>query len=207
MNENASENLQIRGRLSTADYALIALFAAVMAVCSWISIPATVPFTMQTFGVFLTVGLLGGKRGTLAILVYLLLGSVGAPVFSGFTGGIGHVLGPTGGYMVGFLAIGILYILFEKLSAGERFRGKTGSCSRRTARRTLWEAITLILGLFICYAIGTAWFLFIYTGQNGAVSLGTVLGWCVFPFIIPDLVKLALALAVGRRIRRSGLFL
>ena len=189
------------------DLVLIGVFAALLAVFSWISIPTVIPFTLQTFGVFLALTLLGGKRGTLAILVYLLLGAVGLPVFSGFTGGFGRILGTTGGYMVGFLAIGILYILFEKLSAGERFRGKTGSCSRRTARRTLWEAITLILGLFICYAIGTAWFLFIYTGQNGAVSLGTVLGWCVFPFILPDLVKLALALAVGRRIRRSGLFL
>ena len=189
------------------DLVLIGVFAALLAVFSWISIPTVIPFTLQTFGVFLALTLLGGKRGTLAILVYLLLGAVGLPVFSGFTGGFGRILGTTGGYMVGFLAIGILYILFEKLSAGERFRGKTGSCSRRTARRTLWEALTLILGLFICYAIGTAWFLFIYTGQNGAVSLGTVLGWCVFPFILPDLVKLALALAVGRRIRRSGLFL
>ena len=189
------------------DLVLIGVFAALLAVFSWISIPTVIPFTLQTFGVFLALTLLGGKRGTLAILVYLLLGAVGLPVFSGFTGGFGRILGTTGGYMVGFLAIGILYILFEKLSAGERFRGKTGSCSRRTARRTLWEAITLILGLFICYAIGTAWFLFIYTGQDGAVSLGTVLGWCVFPFILPDLVKLALALAVGRRIRRSGLFL
>ena len=102
-------------RLGTKDIALTALFVAVMAVCSWISIPATVPFTLQTFGVFLSVGLLGGKRGSLAVLVYLLLGAVGLPVFSGFTGGIGHLLGPTGGYIIGFIFSALLMWLAERL--------------------------------------------------------------------------------------------
>ena len=64
-----------------------ALGAAFISVCSWITIPGTVPFTLQTFGIFLTVGLLGGKRGSMAVLVYILLGAAGIPVFSGFTGG------------------------------------------------------------------------------------------------------------------------
>ena len=75
-------------RGKTYDMVYIAVFAVVMAICSWISIPATVPFTLQTFGVFLAVGVLGGKRGTLSILVYILLGAVGVPVFAGFSGGI-----------------------------------------------------------------------------------------------------------------------
>ncbi|MBQ6455597.1 MAG: biotin transporter BioY [Mogibacterium sp.] len=185
MNENASENLQIRGRLSTADYALIALFAAVMAVCSWISIPATVPFTMQTFGVFLTVGLLGGKRGTLAILVYLLLGSIGAPVFSGFTGGIGHILGPTGGYMVGFILTALLMWLAEHLF------GKSVPSL----------AVSMVLGLIVCYAFGTAWFMNVYTKSTGDIGLMTALGWCVFPYIIPDVIKIVLALLLTKRLR------
>ena len=73
-------------RGKTYDMVYIAVFAVVMAICSWISIPATVPFTLQTFGVFLAVGVLGGKRGTLSILVYILLGAVGVPVFAGFSG-------------------------------------------------------------------------------------------------------------------------
>ena len=77
------------GRSKTYDLVYIAVFAVVMAVCSWISIPAQVPFTLQTFGVFMAVGVLGGKRGTLAVLVYVLLGAVGVPVFAGFSGGIG----------------------------------------------------------------------------------------------------------------------
>ena len=76
-------------KTKTYDLAYIAIFAVVMAVCSWISIPMTVPFTLQTFGVFMAVGVLGGKRGTLAVLVYILLGVVGVPVFAGFSGGIG----------------------------------------------------------------------------------------------------------------------
>ena len=80
------------GRSKTYDLVYIAVFAVVMAVCSWISIPAQVPFTLQTFGVFMAVGVLGGKRGTLAVLVYVLLGAVGVPVFAGFSGGIGALL-------------------------------------------------------------------------------------------------------------------
>ena len=72
--------------LNTKDIAMIAVCSAVMAICSWISIPAAIPFTLQTFGVFLTIGLLGGRNGNLSVLVYLLLGAVGLPVFAGFSG-------------------------------------------------------------------------------------------------------------------------
>lgn len=99
--------------------AYIALFAVVMAVCSWISIPILeVPYTLQTFAVFLAVGVLGGKRGTLAVLVYILLGAVGVPVFAGFTGGLGYLLGNTGGYIIGFLFTALLMWLLEALLAG-----------------------------------------------------------------------------------------
>ena len=85
--------------LQTRDLAYVAVCAVLMAVCSWISIPAAVPFTLQTFAVFCSLGFLGGKRGTAAILVYLLLGALGIPVFAGFSGGIGILFGTTGGYL------------------------------------------------------------------------------------------------------------
>ena len=87
--------------MKTRDMALCALFAALLAVCAWLVIPiGDVPFTLQTFGVFAALGLLGGKRGTIAIAVYLLLGAVGAPVFAGFKGGPGALFGATGGCLL-----------------------------------------------------------------------------------------------------------
>ena len=87
-------------KTKTYDLAYIAIFAVLIAICSWISIPMTVPFTLQTFGVFMAVGVLGGKRGSLAVLVYILLGAIGVPVFAGFSGGLGILLNNTGGYMM-----------------------------------------------------------------------------------------------------------
>ena len=81
----------------------VGLFTAVLVICSWLSIPATVPFTLQTLAIFLSAGLLGTRKSVAVVIVYLLLGAAGVPVFSGFRGGIGAILGPTGGYMIGFI--------------------------------------------------------------------------------------------------------
>lgn len=172
-------------KFRTIDLAFIAVGAALIAICSWISIPLTVPFTLQTFAVFFILAALGGKRGTFSILVYILLGAIGVPVFAGFSSGIGVLLGNTGGYILGFLLSGIVYLVLTKLF-GERLPV---------------QIIALVLGLALCYAFGTAWFMVVYTKANGAVGLGTVLSWCVFPFILPDLVKLALALTIARRVQ------
>jgi len=173
--------------LQTGDLAYVAVCAVLMAVCSWISIPATVPFTLQTFAVFCSLGILGGKRGTAAILVYLLLGALGVPVFAGFSGGIGILFGTTGGYLLGFILMGLIYWLGERLS--------------RNSRGV--RIISMILGLLLCYAFGTAWFMFVYARQSGVIALGTALAWCVIPFLLPDLVKLSLALLLSGRLRRA----
>ncbi len=169
------------------DLAYVAVCAALMAVCSWISIPATVPFTLQTFAVFCSLGLLGGRRGTAAILVYLLLGALGVPVFAGFSGGIGILFGTTGGYLLGFILMGLVYWLGERLSMDSRNI----------------RIISMIVGLLLCYAFGTAWFMFVYARQTGAIALGTALAWCVVPFLLPDLVKMALALLLSGRLRKA----
>lgn len=173
-------------RSKTSDMVYIAVFAVLMAICSWISIPMAVPFTLQTFGVFIAVGILGGKRGTLAVLVYILLGAVGLPVFSGFNGGIGVLLNTTGGYIIGFLFSALAMWGIEHLFG----------------RKPIVQIISMVIGLVICYAFGTAWFMVVYMRTNEAVGLGTVLGWCVIPFIIPDLVKIALAFVLSRRLRQ-----
>ena len=95
----------------TSDLTQTAICAALIAVCSWISVPAPVPFTLRTFGVFCVLGILGGKRGTAAVLLFLLLGAAGLPVFAGFNGGIGALLGATGGYLLGFVFIGLICLL------------------------------------------------------------------------------------------------
>lgn len=178
-------NTGLNQKLGTRDFAAAALFAAVMAICSWISIPATVPFTMQTFGVFLTVGLLGGKRGSLAIIVYLLLGAVGVPVFSGFAGGLGYMMGATGGYIVGFLFSALLMWAIEKLFG-----------------RGIWVlTASMAAGLIVCYAFGTAWFLIVYSKNTGPIGLTAALSWCVIPYIIPDVLKIALASMLTRKLR------
>ena len=175
-------------RFSAKDIAYIAVFTALLAVCSWIAIPMPwgVAYTLQTLGVFLAVGVLGGKRGTLAVVVYLLLGAMGVPVLSGFQGGTAALLGPTGGYIAGFLFSALVMWMLEKL----------------LGRSLPALALSMVLGLAVCYAFGTVWYMAVYTRSNGAVALGTVLGWCVVPYIIPDLVKIGLAVGLSNRLQK-----
>ena len=171
--------------LRTLDMAYIALFAVLMAVCAWITVPMTVPFTLQIFAVFAALATLGGRRGTYAVAVYLLLGAVGLPVGAGFQGGLGWLLGTTGGYIVGFLCIALIYWLI-------------------TAR--LGESLPVsiaasVLGLLVCYLFGTAWFMAVYARFTGPVGIMTALGWCVFPYVVPDLLKLVLAVTLSQRVK------
>ena len=175
----------VRKTWRTVDLAYMALFAVLMAVCAWITLPLPVPFTLQTFAVCAAMGILGGRRSTWAVAVYLLLGAVGLPVFSGFKGGLGALLGTTGGYILGFLAMPLVYWLVTAL-LGERLPVM---------------AAAMVLGLAVCYAFGTIWFVALYTRTSGPITVGAALGMCVIPFVIPDLVKMGLALALSRRLR------
>ena len=95
--------MKAKGKITTKDLTMKAMFVALMAICSWINIQFTVPFTLQTFAIFAAVAFLGMKRGTLSVLVYIILGVIGVPVFAGFSGGPGVLFGTTGGYIIGFL--------------------------------------------------------------------------------------------------------
>lgn len=172
--------------LSVREIAYIALFIALMSVCAWIAIPLTVPFTLQTFAVFVTVGLLGTKRSCIAVCCYILLGALGLPVFNGFTGGMGVLLGTTGGYLFGFI--------LSTLVCGTMMNW---------LGRSVWSmAAAMLCGLVACYALGTAWFINVYTNTKGAVGVLTALSWCVFPFVLPDCAKIALAILVTKRLKR-----
>lgn len=176
----------MKSSFRVVDLTYMAICSALIAVCSWISIPTTVPFTLQTFAVFCVLELLGGKRGTVSICIFILLGAIGIPVFTGFRGGIGVLLGTTGGYIVGFIFMGLIYWLSETLF-GEKL---------------VVRFAAMAVGLIVCYTFGTAWFLFVYARSSGAIGVGTALSWCVFPFVLPDLVKMALAITLSGRIKK-----
>ena len=169
-------------RSKTYDIVYIAVFAVIMAICSWISIPAAVPFTLQTFGVFIAVGVLGGKRGSLSVLVFILLGAIGIPVFANFSGGIGVLAG----YIIGFLFSALLMWAMEKLPG----------------KKSVMQIVSMIAGLIVCYAFGTVWFVIVYGRMNGPIGFTAALASCVVPFIIPDIIKIALAYVLSRKLRK-----
>lgn len=170
----------------TKDMVYISMGAVLITICSWISIPTAVPFTMQTFAVFVTVGLLGGRRGTLSIVVYLLLGVIGIPVYAGFTSGAGVLFGSTGGYFIGFILIALLMWMMERIPGN----------------RNVVLVSSMLLGLIVLYIFGTLWFMEVYARDMGRIGVAAVIGWCVAPFVIPDLIKIALASALVRRMGR-----
>lgn len=169
---------------SSKRIALIAMFTAIITICSWISIPLTVPITLQTFAVFVTCGVLGGCDGTITVCLYILLGALGLPVFSGFIGGPARLLGPTGGYLIGFILTALIM----------------WAASRIPGNRLFILTASMAIGIIVCYAFGTVWYILVYTGSSSTDIL-TVLSTCVFPFIIPDIIKIILAVIVTRNLR------
>lgn len=163
-----------------------AMFTALIAVCSLISVPFAVPFTLQTFAVFLALFVLGGKRGTLALLAYICLGFAGLPVFSGFMGGFAVLFGATGGYIIGFVLASFAFW------AGEKIFGKSGRM------RLLYAAV----GLLLCYILGSIWYAFVYMGGTGKIGFFAAVAQCVLPFIVPDILKIGLAFLLGNRLKK-----
>ena len=180
------EKTETRSRKLTArDLTIMGMMTAVMAVCAWITIPFTVPFTMQTFGVFITLRLLGGRKGTAVIGLYILLGIAGVPVFSGFGAGIGVLAGPTGGYIAGFLLTGLLYCAAKPL---------------RNSRRK--ENAVLAAGLLVCYLFGTVWFCIVKGNAGNPMGFLQAVSICVLPYLIPDAAKLLLADQIAVRVKK-----
>ena len=179
------DTVRTENKMKALDIAYVAMGVALITVCAFITVPMAVPFTLQTFAVFATLLILGGYRGTVATVVYVLMGAIGLPVFAGFSGGLAIILGNTGGYILGFIFIGLIY----------------ATSIRLFGKKIYVELPALLTGLVVCYAFGTAWFMYVYMRNTGTVGVVTVLSWCVFPFVIPDLLKMALAFAVSRRVR------
>ncbi len=167
-------------------YVLISLFSAIIAVLSFISIPAPIPFTLQTLGVFCALCVLGGKKGLLSIILYILLGIIGLPVFSHFSGGIGHLFGVSGGYIIGFIPLALVHW-------GITYKFNNTICSK---------AVGLIAGLSICYLLGTLWYTYKYVGNFTIESFISSLSVCVLPFLIPDMIKLSCALLIDKKLNK-----
>lgn len=176
-------------RICPRHLAYIALFAALIAICSWIviPIPSGVPITLQTFGVFMTLLALGGKRGTYSVVVWLLMGCVGLPVFSGLQSGFGVMVGPAGGYAFGFLVAALIFWAMSARKSGTLFQ------------RILW----CVLAQIGCYLSGVTWFALVYAHELGVAGAADLLVVCVLPYIISDSCKIVLAVSLSARVRKA----
>lgn len=165
----------------TTEIAYIALSVAMIAVCSWIQIPLVIPVTMQTFAVLTVSALLNLRCSVTAVVVYLLLGLVGVPVFAGFRSGAGILFSPTGGFLIGFFFTALLVPVLV----------------RRFGRSAPVLAGSMAAGLVICYLFGALWYSYCYAAGT---AFTTALAICVLPFLIPDGCKIFLAVLVVRRV-------
>lgn len=160
---------------------LAAVMAAVLAVLSPLAIPlGPVPITLGTLAVFLTGALLPPLSAAAALSVYILIGLLGLPVFSGFRAGPGVLVGPTGGYLLGYYFI-VLALAF----------------ARRRTQKPAWQLAAAMGGMAACYLVGTLW----YTVVSGA-SFASGLAVCVLPFVLPDFIKAVAALALARQLEK-----
>jgi len=167
-------------RLSIRELCYIGIFTAIIAVCAQIIIPQPggVPFTLQAWAVALAGLVLGTKKGALAALIYVLLGAVGAPVFAGFTGGLGVIMRPTGGFILSFPIMALLAGLGEK---------KGGFA---------WVVLGLAAGSIFNWTVGLFWFNWV-TGFGLRISFGHA----VAPFIVVGVVRTAVLPMIGKSIK------
>lgn len=168
-------------KITTQQMALVAIMTALTCILAPFSLPiGPVPISLTNLVIYFSLYLLGWKLGTLSYVIYLLIGLVGVPVFSGFTAGPAKLFGPTGGYLIGFIPMAIIAgIVIDKFS-----------------QRWI-QILGMIVGTAICYAFGTAWFC-IQAGYTVSAALAV----CVIPFIPADLIKMVIAMIIGPEIRK-----
>lgn len=168
-------------KITTQQMALVAIMTALTCILAPFSLPiGPVPISLTNLVIYFSLYLLGWKLGTLSYVIYLLIGLVGVPVFSGFTAGPAKLFGPTGGYLIGFIPMAIIAgIVIDKFS-----------------QRWI-QILGMIVGTVICYAFGTAWFC-IQAGYTVSAALAV----CVIPFIPADLIKMVIAMIIGPEIRK-----
>ena len=162
----------------------IALFAAIISVTALISVPFPMPLTLQTFGIFTALFTLGARRGAASVLLYVAIGAVGLPVFSGFTGGFGRLFDITGGFIIGFILAALAYIPLSRLAGG-----------------ALGHLLVGAICQLVIYTAGVTGYI-IFSGVSGvSVGIGAAMLTCVLPYIIPDFIKIILAYLISKRLR------
>lgn len=185
INKTMNKNVKVNNK--TYMLTVTALMTAVTCVLAPMSVPiGPVPISLTNLAIYFALYLLGWKMGTVSYIVYLIIGIVGVPVFSGFTGGFAKLLGPTGGYIIGFIPMAII----------------AGLVIEKSGSRIL-HFIAMVVGTAVCYAFGTAWFCVVMKSDVAAA-----LGMCVFPFIPGDIAKIVIAMVAGpilkKRIQKAG---
>ena len=168
----------------TKQMTFTALATAVICILSpfTIQIPISpVPISLTIFAIYIAVYAVGMKWGLAATALYILIGLVGLPVFSGFSGGAGKLLGPTGGYIIGYLFVALISGFFI-----DRWD------------KPVWHALGMLLGTAICYLFGTLWL-----SKTAGMDIKAALSAGVIPFIPADVVKLIAAMFTGPRLRRA----
>jgi len=164
---------------------LTALMSTIICVCSLLTIPVfTVPITLQTFAVYFALFMLGGKRGSIAVFLYVAMGAVGLPVFAGFMGGVGHLFDATGGFIFGFIISSLIFWLLSSILPGRAF----------------FKLAAAAISLVFLYLVGILWYSVVYIGSTEEIP--HMLFVCTVAFAFPDAVKIALAYAVSLRLSR-----
>ncbi|MDD4849487.1 MAG: biotin transporter BioY [Gemmiger sp.] len=179
----------MKQKFTTHQLTATALMAAVLCVLAPLSLPVgPVPISLGTLAIYLAAYLLGARLSALSVLIYLVLGSVGLPVFAGYVGGLEKLVGPTGGYLIGFLFMALF----------------AGLVIEKGGNRPAAAVLGMVLGTAVCYLCGTVWFVVVMQ-----CDIWYALTACVFPFLLGDAAKIAVATLVGAvlrdRLQKAGL--
>ena len=169
-------------KINTRQLTLIGVMAAVTCILGPLSLPiGVVPISLTNLVIYFAVYVLGKKRATLSYIVYLFIGLIGLPVFSGFSGGFTKLFGPTGGYLIGFIFMSFISGIFI-----DKFLSKIYMCF-----------LGMVLGTIVTYILGTTWLAYVaHMGFYKALTVG------VLPFIPGDVVKIIIASLIGPQIKR-----
>lgn len=163
----------------------VAMSTSIIVVSSWLSVPFAVNFTLQLLAIFIISDIFDIKKSFLSVALYISLGFCGLPVFSGFGAGIASLIGPTGGFILGFLFVPLILHVF-KIAFKPSF---------------FISVVSMLSGLILCYIFGTVWYALIYSGDN-TIGLLNALTVCVFPFIVFDIIKIFVAALISSRLKR-----